>query len=423
MNSHLAVIQRMMAPFPSLVGQVMVVGVQDALSAGLALRAGFSAVWVSSFGVATAHFQRDDEKLCRLSTTQRVLEICKQVSIPVIVDAQTGYESEGGLQITVRSFEAAGASGMCLEDKAEPRQNTLIKADHALLTRLEFCQKLKLAVRSRVNQSFILIARSDALSFGESVDQVAARLIAYAEAGVDAVLLHVRSAQLHMLSELYSKITLPVALGLIMADSPPMNSETIKSSGVSFCIFPHVAMRYAVPAMIHGYEETLNPCETRCKSAGYATVTEITDLIKNSNDTNPIRHSPSTIEMLEWCPHRHGCLNFRRNGPTFCSNCDTQICEDHYHDDTRHFRLCKTCFDTHVECLDTPQVHFPILGKEPETCANSFYCYSYGSYLLKTAKACSDCGCSPLPNHYHDIVANKRYCLACIKKHTLQKHG
>jgi 2-methylisocitrate lyase-like PEP mutase family enzyme len=106
-------------------------------------------------------------------------------SLPIIVDADTGYGNEGGVYLTVRELEAAGASAVQIEDQVSPKRcghmegKQVIPADEMVL-------KVKAAVSARQNPETVIVARTDALQV-TGLDDAIARCNAYADAGAEVV--------------------------------------------------------------------------------------------------------------------------------------------------------------------------------------------------------------------------------------------
>ena len=105
------------------VGSIAFPGVFDTLSAKLAHRAGFPMAFVSGYSVAaTAIGEPDLGLLTQTELIDRARRICMSVSIPVIVDADTGYGNPLNVHRTVVELIAAGAAGCFLEDQVWPKR-------------------------------------------------------------------------------------------------------------------------------------------------------------------------------------------------------------------------------------------------------------------------------------------------------------
>lgn len=167
-----------------------IIGVHDALSARLAMQAGFDGVWVSSlcFSVATGRCDRDEITWTELADVSEL--ISESIDIPVLVDGTDGCGDVNLARLLARRIAARGIAGLSLEDKATPRSNSLT-GHIRLLDTAAFARKL-LACRAAVDDDFILIARTDALIAGESITSAIDRASAYASAGADAVIVHSR---------------------------------------------------------------------------------------------------------------------------------------------------------------------------------------------------------------------------------------
>jgi 2-methylisocitrate lyase-like PEP mutase family enzyme len=174
------------------------IGAYDAFSARIVEASGFDAVYVGSYATEAALLGKPD--LALMSKTERLWiarNVCKAVSIPVIVDAEEGYGNAISVMDTVRDFEAAGAAGIHLDDETLPSKcpflpgiphNTLISTD-------EMCGKIEAAVKARTDPDFLIVARSDVIGTvpreeyyaGNKIKEVVERSNAYAAAGADAI--------------------------------------------------------------------------------------------------------------------------------------------------------------------------------------------------------------------------------------------
>ena len=98
-------------------------GVYDALTALIAEQSGFEAVYLSGASIAYTRLGRSDIGLTTFSEVcDTVAAIAERISIPVIVDADTGFGNALNTQRTVRGFERAGARMVQLEDQTFPKR-------------------------------------------------------------------------------------------------------------------------------------------------------------------------------------------------------------------------------------------------------------------------------------------------------------
>jgi 2-methylisocitrate lyase-like PEP mutase family enzyme len=161
-------------------------GVYDVLSAKLAERAGFTSLVVSGYAVAASYLGEPDFGLL---TQSEVLDIarrvCRAVSIPVIVDGDTGYGSALNVIRMVRELVSMGASGVILEDQTWPKRCGHMRGKN-VVSMEEHVQKIRAAVDARGEARFLITARTDALG-PLGVDEAIRRGKTYREAGADLI--------------------------------------------------------------------------------------------------------------------------------------------------------------------------------------------------------------------------------------------
>ena len=170
---------------------VKVGGAFDAMSAKLVENAGFDAVWAGSFAISATHALPDASILTMtefLDATTRMVEACK---IPIIADCDTGYGGPSNVAHLVKKYENAGVSGISIEDKIFPKENSLLKGGKSdLLSEKEFVAKILAAKESKQDKDFMIIARIEALISGSGMSDALKRASAYENAGADAILIH-----------------------------------------------------------------------------------------------------------------------------------------------------------------------------------------------------------------------------------------
>ncbi|MBK7973435.1 MAG: isocitrate lyase/phosphoenolpyruvate mutase family protein [Deltaproteobacteria bacterium] len=160
-------------------------GVFDALSATLAAQAGFEVLFASGYGIAAARFGLPDFGLVTASEMRDSARlVCAAAgSVPVIVDADTGYGNALNVQRTVRELRDAGAARVLLEDQVWPKRCGHMSGKQVIATS-EHVAKLR-AARDAVGDELYLIARTDARA-PLGLDAAIERALAYLEAGADA---------------------------------------------------------------------------------------------------------------------------------------------------------------------------------------------------------------------------------------------
>lgn len=167
------------------VGPTAFAGVYDTLSAKLAQQAGFPLAFVSGYSVAATFIGEPDLGL--LTQTEMIdhaRRICNSVTIPVIVDADTGYGNPLNVFRTVRELIAADAAGCFLEDQVWPKRCGHLRGKR-VVDRQDYLNKIRAAVEARAGRDFFIVARTDALAV-HGMEEAVARVVGAREAGADA---------------------------------------------------------------------------------------------------------------------------------------------------------------------------------------------------------------------------------------------
>ncbi len=165
---------------------VLAPGVYDALTALIAEQAGFEALYLSGASIAYTRLGRSDVGLTTATEVADTLaRITERVSLPVIVDADTGFGNALNTQRTVRAFERAGAAMIQLEDQTFPKRCGHLDGK-GVIPRAEMCGKLRAALDARQSSDTLILARTDAVAV-EGLEAALDRAQAYFECGVDAL--------------------------------------------------------------------------------------------------------------------------------------------------------------------------------------------------------------------------------------------
>src|SRR5215218_10704434 len=167
------------------VGSIVFPGVYDTLSAKLVERAGFPMSFISGYSVAaTAIGEPDMGLLTQTEIVERARRVCGSVSIPILVDADTGYGNPLNVIRTVNELISAGAAGCFLEDQVWPKKCGHMRGKR-VIERQEYVDKIRAAVDTRGDADFFIVARTDSLAV-IGMDEAIARVTEARAAGADA---------------------------------------------------------------------------------------------------------------------------------------------------------------------------------------------------------------------------------------------
>jgi methylisocitrate lyase len=165
---------------------IMIPGAFNALTAKLAERLGFKAVYLSGGALSAGWAGLPDIGLLTQSEfAQAAAMLVRATSLPVLCDADTGFGEALHVERTVRLYEEAGAAGLHIEDQEMPKRCGHLSGK-TLVDRAVMVAKIRAAVAARRDRDFVIVARTDARSV-ESFDAAVERAKLYQAAGADMI--------------------------------------------------------------------------------------------------------------------------------------------------------------------------------------------------------------------------------------------
>ena len=205
-------------------------GATDALSARLIEAHGFEAVYIGSYATAASRFALPDTGLLSLDDlAAQARTIVNAVGIPVIADAEGGFNDPPNMWRTVQAFEQAGVAAIHIEDHSGMGKHTDLP--QALRPLEEAAARIRAAAEAREDPDFLIAARSDANWVAGDFEDTVRRLEAYAAAGADLVFpTHVSAAQL---TEVKRRIAKPA----IIVDLPGGTLADEERAGASIVLY------------------------------------------------------------------------------------------------------------------------------------------------------------------------------------------
>lgn len=236
---------------------LQIAGTINAYSALLAERAGFKAIYLSGAGVANASFGMPDLAMTTLNDVcEDVRRIASATELPLLVDADTGWGSAFMINRTIRDMTRAGAAGCHLEDQvAEKRCGH--RPGKALVSSEEMCDRLKAAVDGRIDDQFVIMARTDAHAV-EGQQAAIDRSMAYVEAGADMIFTEALTT-IEEYREFTDLIKVPVLANLTEFGKTPLYTvDELKEIGVAMALYPLSAFRAMSAAALSVYETIKN---------------------------------------------------------------------------------------------------------------------------------------------------------------------
>jgi methylisocitrate lyase len=254
-------------------------GVFNAITAKLAERAGFDALYVSGAGVTNSLTGFPDIALLTLTEmAQQARYVADATTLPVIADADTGYGEVLNVARTVREMEHAGLAGIHLEDQVAPKRCGHLDGKQVIPS-VEMAKKIGAAVKARSSADFFLVARTDARGVNGLPDAID-RAKRYVDAGADAIFPEsLQSAE--EFAEFAQQVQAPLLANMTeFGKSPLITVEAFAAMGYAMVIFPMTAFRVMMKAAEETYAELKQTGTQAALLEGMQTRQELYDLIR-----------------------------------------------------------------------------------------------------------------------------------------------
>ena len=201
---------------------LVIPGVFDAIGAKVAQKAGFDAMFQTGYGTSATLFGMPDYGFIGATeTVENARRICRSVDVPVIVDADTGYGNALSVWKLVKELEAAGASGMFLEDQRWPKRCGHMKGKE-VIRKEDYAEKLQAALDARKNKDFIIVSRTDARAT-EGLDKAIERGLYYKDIGADVIFIEAPKTVAEM-KKIGQSIKAPLVANMIEGGATPISS-------------------------------------------------------------------------------------------------------------------------------------------------------------------------------------------------------
>ncbi len=235
---------------------LQVVGTVNAYTAIMAERVGHQAIYLSGGGVAACSLGTPD---LGITTMKDVLEdvyrITAASSLPLLVDVDTGWGSAFNIARCTRELIRADAAGMHIEDQVQQKRCGH-RPNKMIVSQAEMVDRIKAAVDARSDNSFVIMARTDALAV-EGMPSAIERAIACVEAGADMIFPEAMT-ELSQYQEFVDAVQVPVLANITEFGSTPLfTTQELSAVGVKLALYPLSAFRAMSKAALNVYEHIL----------------------------------------------------------------------------------------------------------------------------------------------------------------------
>jgi methylisocitrate lyase len=232
---------------------LQVVGAITAYAARMAQATGFRALYLSGGGVAANSLGMPD---LGISTMDDVLIDIRRITdastLPLLVDADTGWGGAFNIARTVRSFIKAGAAGLHIEDQVAAKRCGH-RPGKEIVSQDEMVDRIKAAVDARTDEGFVIMARTDSLAV-EGLDRAIERARACVEAGADTIFPEAMT-DLSMYRRFKDAVKVPILANITEFGKTPLYTrDELGAAGVDVVLYCCSAYRAMNAAALKTYE-------------------------------------------------------------------------------------------------------------------------------------------------------------------------
>ena len=227
---------------------ILAPGIFDGISARVADRMGFPALYMTGYGTTASMLGLPDAGLATYSDmVGRAEMICSVIETPLIADADTGYGGLLNVQRTIRGYEAAGVAAIQIEDQEMPK-----KCGHTPGRRVvpaeEMAVKIKVAADARRHEETLIVARTDART-AHGLDEALRRARLYEEAGADVIFVESPESEAE-LERIGREVSKPLLANMVeFGKTPRVEVDRLKKWGFDLAIYPGLGFSVAAEAM------------------------------------------------------------------------------------------------------------------------------------------------------------------------------
>lgn len=221
---------------------LQIAGTINALCAIQAKQAGFNAIYLSGAGVANASYGLPDLGITNLNDVlidaSRILGAC---DLPLLVDIDTGWGTEFTIHRAIRELERAGVAAVHIEDQIAAKRCGH-RPGKQLVESAEMIARIHAAVEARFDESFVIMARTDAVSV-EGLDSAIERALQYITAGADMIFAEAIES-LDDYKKFTSSVRVPVLANMTeFGRTPSFSLDELRRAGVQMALYPLTAFR------------------------------------------------------------------------------------------------------------------------------------------------------------------------------------
>lgn len=242
---------------------LQIAGTINAYAATMAKAVGFKAIYLSGAGVANSSYGLPDLGMTTLDNVLiDVNRITETIDLPLLVDIDTGWGNTFMITRTIRNMERAGAAAVHIEDQVFEKRCGH-RPNKCIVDIGEMVDRLKAAIDARLDDNFVIMARTDALN-SEGLDRTIQRCEAYEKAGADMHFIEAVTS-LEDYRAFKSVLKQPILANITeFGRTPLFTTDELASVGVDLVLYPLSAFRAMNLAALKAYQE-IRSCGTQIR--------------------------------------------------------------------------------------------------------------------------------------------------------------
>lgn len=257
---------------------LQIVGTVNAYSAIMADKVGHQAIYLSGGGVAASSLGVPDLGITSLAD---VLEDAKRItqvtSLPLLVDADTGWGGAFNIARCVREMINSGVAAIHIEDQVSQKRCGH-RPNKAIVSTNEMIDRIKSAVDAKTDSNFVIMARTDALAI-EGMESAIDKAKAFVEAGADMIFPEALSS-IEQYKEFSDSLSVPILANITEFGKTPLYSKTeLYEVGVDMILYPLSAFRAMSNAALNVYQHILKDGHQRNVIESMQTREELYDFL------------------------------------------------------------------------------------------------------------------------------------------------
>ena len=243
----------------------------------------YDGMWSSSLSDAVIRGMPDNQSVDYSTRIHGVIDIFNVTTKPMLFDIDNGGQIEH-ISHLIKKLERAGVSGVIMEDKIGLKKNSLfqnqsdVKQDNIK----NFCNKIKKAKNSSLNEDFLVISRIESLILGKSVDDALKRAIAYSKAGADCIMIHSKDnnpKSIFEFSKKFRKTKYSIPLIAVPSTYSKTKEKELIKNGFKVVIYANQMLRASYRAMLSTAKKILIYTRAHEAEKDIASVKEVLHLI------------------------------------------------------------------------------------------------------------------------------------------------